>query len=152
MGFICPILHVISEEFPTSNKKANFIANTFNSISLGNNQFLLMTIRTHDQYNTTVYGLDDRYRGVYGGRHVIFINPNDIRKQNLSERTKVKITSHFTSTVRTVNNFQLVPYEIPEGCLAGYFPELNPLVPLESFADKSKTPTSKSVVVTLEAQ
>ncbi|WP_034949079.1 FdhF/YdeP family oxidoreductase [Erwinia oleae] len=110
--------------------------------------FTLQTLRSHDQYNTTIYGLDDRYRGVYGQRDVLFINPDDMAAQGLSAGDKVDIETVWNDGItRQVNGFTLVPYAIPRGNLAAYYPETNPLVPLSSFGDGSGTPTSKSVPV-----
>ena len=110
----------------------------------------MMTIRTHDQFNTTIYGLDDRYRGVYGGRRVILMNEADLHSRGLSPKQLVDLTSHFNGQTRTAERFVVVPYDIPLGCTATYFPETNVLVPLGSRADKSRTPTSKSVVITVQ--
>jgi molybdopterin-dependent oxidoreductase alpha subunit len=114
----------------------------------------LMTVRSHDQYNTTVYGLDDRYRGVHGLRRVCFISAHDLRRHGLEDGDQVDITSVWrehdgTTTERTVHGFRLVEYDIPAGCLAAYFPETNPLVPLDSFAERARTPASKSIPVRL---
>ncbi|MEN1971060.1 FdhF/YdeP family oxidoreductase [Luteimonas sp. MJ204] len=114
--------------------------------------FTLTTIRSHDQYNTTVYGLDDRYRGVFGERRVLFINPLDIRALDMKAGDRVDLESLGEDGVRRqVKHFLLVEYDIPRGCLAAYYPETNPLVPRSSFADESRTPTSKSVPVVVTA-
>ena len=110
---------------------------------------MMMTIRSHDQYNTTIYGLDDRYRGIHGGRRVILMNPNDITREGLVQGQFVNIESHFEDQVRTGRNFFVVPYPIPKGCVATYFPEANVLVPLKSVAKKSNTPTSKAVPISI---
>jgi molybdopterin-dependent oxidoreductase alpha subunit len=112
-------------------------------------RFLLTTIRSHDQFNTTVYGLDDRYRGVHGGRRVLFISRDDMAARGWQAGTRVDITSHFGEERRMARAFQLVPYAIPRGCVAAYFPEANVLVPIGSVAERSNTPTSKSIVVSL---
>ncbi|AJY47197.1 FdhF/YdeP family oxidoreductase [Martelella endophytica] len=115
-------------------------------------RFVLQTMRSHDQYNTTVYGMDDRYRGVYGERQVIFINPADITSLGMKAHQRVDIHGPDEDGVnRVAKGFKLVPYEIPQGCVAGYFPELNLLVPLASVGDLSETPTSKSIAVRLSA-
>jgi molybdopterin-dependent oxidoreductase alpha subunit len=136
-------------DFRTEVGKARFTVNVLPRRELADDQLLLMTMRSHDQFNTTVYGLDDRYRGVFGEREVVFVHPDDIAGLELADTERVDITSHFDGTVRTVRGFRLVPYDIPRGCAAAYFPEANPLVPLESFAEGSRTPAYKSVVVTL---
>jgi molybdopterin-dependent oxidoreductase alpha subunit len=111
--------------------------------------FNLMTVRSHDQYNTTVYGLDDRYRGVFGHRRVVFINPTDLSLLGMQAGEWVDLTSIWDDGERIAKRFLLVAYDIPAGCLASYFPETNALVPLGSFADKARTPASKSVPVVL---
>jgi molybdopterin-dependent oxidoreductase alpha subunit len=110
--------------------------------------FVLQTFRSHDQYNTTIYGLDDRYRGVYGERNVVFMNPQDVADLGFSGDEQVDIIGHFDDDVsRIAPKFRVIPYDIPRGCVAGYYPELNVLVPHQSFGDKSYTPASKSVPV-----
>jgi formate dehydrogenase major subunit len=112
--------------------------------------FVLQTFRSHDQYNTTIYGMDDRYRGVYGERQVVFMNPGDMEELGASARQRVDVTGEFGDGVeRIAKNFRLVPYNIPRGCIAGYYPELNVLVPLHSYGEGSFTPTSKSVLVSV---
>ncbi|HEY0797901.1 MAG TPA: FdhF/YdeP family oxidoreductase [Candidatus Baltobacteraceae bacterium] len=135
--------------FNTESGKANFTLNVLPQTRLNAGEYLMMTIRSHDQFNTVVYGLDDRYRGIYGGRRVIFMNQEDMEAANLRANQFVDISSHFRGEVRTVTTFAVVPYDIPRRCTATYFPETNALVPLDSTADISNTPTSKSVVVTL---
>ncbi|WOZ79574.1 FdhF/YdeP family oxidoreductase [Kosakonia sacchari] len=110
--------------------------------------FVLQTLRSHDQYNTTIYGLDDRYRGVYGQRDVLFMHPEDIRSLGLNDGDRVDIETQSTDGVqRRVEDFRLVAYDIPRGNLAAYYPETNPLVPLTRFGDGTGTPTSKSIPV-----
>jgi len=110
----------------------------------------LMTIRSHDQFNTTIYGLDDRYRGVYNERRVLFMHPEDMTAANLKKLDVVDIISTYDGIERTAHKFKVIPYAIPKGDLAAYFPETNVLVPYNHFADKSKTPISKSIKVTLK--
>jgi molybdopterin-dependent oxidoreductase alpha subunit len=116
-------------------------------------RLLLMTVRSHDQYNTTIYGDDDRYRGIRGDRRVVFVNPDDLRTLGLAAGDAVDVTSHTEGAAgeptRTLRGFRLVAYEIPRGCAAAYFPEANPLVPLEHHAAGSLTPAYKSVVISL---
>ncbi|MCD9032337.1 FdhF/YdeP family oxidoreductase [Luteimonas sp. Y-2-2-4F] len=141
----------------TATGKANFIAAkvpTDNPIHRARRMhgtqpvFTLATTRSHDQYNTTVYGLDDRYRGVFGERRVLFIHPEDIGALGMKPGDWVDLESLSEDGVRRqARRFLLVAYDIPRGCLAAYYPETNPLVPLSSFADESRTPTSKSVPV-----
>lgn len=111
---------------------------------------LLQTVRSHDQFNTSVYGLDDRYRGIKGGRQVVFVNDEDLRSYGLSDGDYVDVVSVFSDKERRVRNFRAVKYPITRGCAAAYFPEANVLVPLDSTAELSNTPASKSVVVRLE--
>jgi molybdopterin-dependent oxidoreductase alpha subunit len=135
--------------FETSSGKARFTVHGLPEHPLEPGQLLMMTIRSHDQYNTTVYGLDDRYRGVSGGRRVVLMNETDARDQGLREGDRVDITSHFVDGERVARGFLVRPYCIPQGCCATYFPEANVLVPLASVARKSNTPASKSVVVSM---
>jgi len=136
-------------KFNTPDGKAHFTLNPIPENKLGANEYVLMTIRSHDQYNTTIYGLDDRYRGIHNERRVILMNPKDMKERGFKSRQKVNVTSHFQGETRTADDWYLVPYNIPRRSLAAYFPEANVLVPLKSFADRSKTPTSKYIVVTL---
>lgn len=129
--------------------KAIFSVCTLPNHKLDNDEFLMMTIRSHDQFNTTIYGLDDRYRGVYNERRIIFINPEDMKRFGFSKLDKVDVTSHYDGITRIARKFLLVPYDIPRANLAGYFPELNPLVPINHYADQSQTPISKSIKVRL---
>lgn len=113
--------------------------------------FTLQTLRSHDQYNTTVYGMNDRYRGISNERNVVFINTKDAKKLQLVENDIVSITSIWSDDrVRSVNGFKIKIYDIPQGNLAAYYPETNPLVPLDSVGDRSFTPTSKAIAVMLE--
>jgi molybdopterin-dependent oxidoreductase alpha subunit len=114
--------------------------------------FTLTTVRSHDQYNTTIYGLDDRYRGVYGERRVLFASAGDIALLGLQAGDWVDLESLCDDGVRRrALRFLLVEYDIPRGCLAAYYPETNALVPLSSFADHARTPTSKSIPVIVVA-
>ncbi|MGB5435463.1 MAG: FdhF/YdeP family oxidoreductase, partial [Maribacter sp.] len=132
------------------NGKAQLTLNKLPDHRLGKNEFLLMTIRSHDQFNTTIYGLDDRYRGVFNERRVLFMNSMDMETQGLRKMDIVDISSLYDGTKRTAHKFLVIPYNIPQGNLGAYFPETNVLVPYNHYADKSKTPISKSIKVTLE--
>jgi molybdopterin-dependent oxidoreductase alpha subunit len=134
----------------TATGKARMLVHDLPHHELRPGQLLMMTIRSHDQYNTTVYGLDDRYRGIRGGRRVVLVNADDARDRGLAAGDIVDITSHAADGTREARAFTLVVYEIPRGCCATYFPETNVLVPLGVTARKSGTPASKSVVVTLQ--
>lgn len=135
--------------FLTPSGKAQFKTEALEKIILGEGQLLLTTIRSHNQFNTTIYDLSDRYRGIEGERRVIFLNPVDIAKLGLKTGQVVDLTSHFEDALRHAYRFIVVPYQIPKGCAAAYFPETNPLVPLGSVAEKSHTPTSKSLVISI---
>ncbi|WP_077284923.1 FdhF/YdeP family oxidoreductase [Cognaticolwellia aestuarii] len=113
----------------------------------------LQTLRSHDQYNTSIYGLDDRYRGIHGQRKVVFINDEDMANQRLQDGDLVSIVTVSNDNItRSVSGFRVVRYQIPAGCIAAYYPETNPLVPLESVADDCGTPTYKSISVILKPQ
>jgi molybdopterin-dependent oxidoreductase alpha subunit len=136
-------------EFPTATGRARLIAQPLDD-RVGDAALMqLMTIRSHDQYNTTVYGLDDRYRGVRGYRRVCFISRTDLDRLGLAAGEWVDITSVWHDGERSAAGFLLVEYDIPPGCLASYFPETNALVPIDSFAERARTPTSKSIPVRL---
>jgi molybdopterin-dependent oxidoreductase alpha subunit len=135
--------------FTTPDNKANFTINNLPKEKIADGNFIMMTIRTHDQYNTTIYGMDDRYRGISNERRVILMNPSDMKKQGYKQEQIVNLTSHFNGEERKANNFKIVSYNIPEGCIASYFPETNVLVPLNSVAKKSNTPASKFIEVSI---
>ena len=139
-----------NKDFSTTlTGKANFTINAVSDIVLQKNQFIMMTIRTHDQYNTTIYGLNDRYRGVINERRVIFMNPTDMKEQGLEKLDTVDLISHFNQEERIAKSFLVIPYSIPKQCAATYFPEANVLVPLQSKARISNTPTSKTIIITV---
>jgi len=139
------------DDYKTKTGKANFAVSAIEPIPLEPGQFLMTTLRSHDQYNTTIYGLDDRYRGIFHGRRVVLMNPDDLNEHGWKRGDLLDITSHFRNggnyELRTAPRFVLVPYEIPRHCVATYFPEANVLVPIGSVALRSNTPTSKAVVV-----
>lgn len=137
--------------FNTADGKAKFVASKLERRNIPAGRLLLTTIRSHNQFNTTVYDQTDRYRGIYGERRVILMNEADIAEHSLIAGSVVDITSHFDNVERSVFEFIVVPYPIPKGCAAAYFPEANPLVPLKSFALGSKTPTSKSIEISLHS-
>jgi len=135
--------------FDTVSGRAEFRSSPLEATSLPPGRLLLTTIRSHNQFNTTIYDLDDRYRGIAGERRVIFMNVDDMIKHGVSAGQVVDLTSHFEDGERYAERFIVVPYPIPHDCVAAYFPEANPLVPLGSKADRSATPTSKSVVISI---
>ena len=138
-----------NREFKTKDGKAHFTVHPLPQIDLKPDEFLMMTMRSHDQFNTTIYGLDDRYRGIHNGRRVVFLNAEDIRLSRLQDGQLVDLISHFNGEDRVARGFRIVPYSIPRRCAAAYFPETNVLVPIDHFADKSHTPASKSVVISI---
>lgn len=137
--------------FHTKSGKARFVTSTLEKVKLAPDQLLLTTIRSHNQFNTTIYDDSDRYRGIEGGRRVIFMNSDDIARLGFEKGQAVDITSHFEDGERHAYRFIIVDYPIPKGCAAAYFPETNPLVPLGSHAKRSRTPTSKALVISLGA-
>jgi len=136
--------------FKTSIGKARFSVNHYVPFNLTDNEYLMMTIRSHDQFNTTIYGLDDRYRGIYNERRVILMNEKDIEKAGFMAGMTVNLYNFHGGIERVAPNFIIVPYSIPERCVATYFPETNTLVPINSYADRSMTPTSKTVVIEIK--
>ena len=137
-------------KFNTDGGRAKFTINEVPDLSLQEGTFRMMTIRTHDQYNTTVYGNEDRYRGIKGGRRIVFMNEDDMSEAGISAGALVDLRNDFGGQQRIALRFTVVPYPIPRRCVGTYFPEANVLVPLERFADGSFTPASKDVVVTIE--
>jgi len=133
--------------FNTASGKAYFNAAALNTPILADDEYMMMTIRSHDQFNTTIYGLDDRYRGVYHERRVIFMNAADIARAGLQPGDVVDLYNDHDGLRRTAHRFIVVAYSIPERCTATYFPETNVLVPLSSVAEKSNTPVSKLVLI-----
>lgn len=149
-GFYLPN-PVRRREFKTKDGLAHFTVHPLPAIDLQPDEFLMMTMRSHDQFNTTIYGLDDRYRGIHNGRRVVFLNADDIRLSRLQGGQLVDLISRFNGEERIARSFRVVPYNIPRRCAATYFPEANVLVPINHFADKSHTPASKSVVITIRS-
>jgi molybdopterin-dependent oxidoreductase alpha subunit len=136
-------------KFDTASQKAYFNISEISVVSLAPNELMMMTIRSHDQFNTTIYGLNDRYRGIYNERRVILMNQGDINKQGLVNGDVVDLYNYFDGIERVAHKFIVIAYPIPAGCTATYFPETNVLVPINSVAEKSNTPTSKLVVLTI---
>jgi molybdopterin-dependent oxidoreductase alpha subunit len=147
-GFVLPS-GARSRHFDTPSGRAHFRVHPVPRSRLESGQLTLMTIRSHDQFNTTVYGPDDRYRGVKGDRRVLLLNADDLAAFGLVAGQRLDVTSHFKGQTRTVSGFTAMPYDVPRRCAAAYFPEANALVPVESVADKSRTPTYKNVVVSV---
>ncbi|MET8010585.1 FdhF/YdeP family oxidoreductase [Streptomyces sp. NPDC005271] len=152
-GFALPHAPRDSRSFPTATGKANFTAAPVEYPAVPEGRLLLQTLRSHDQYNTTIYGLDDRYRGITGGRRVVLVHPEDARGLGLADGSYADLVSEWTDgTERRATGFRVVHYPTARGCAASYYPETNVLVPLDATADTSNTPASKSVVVRLEQQ
>ncbi|MDI3387315.1 FdhF/YdeP family oxidoreductase [Streptomyces sp. B-S-A8] len=153
-GFALPHAPRDERRFPTATGKANFTAAPVEYPELPKGRLLLQTLRSHDQYNTTIYGLDDRYRGIRNGRRVVLVNPADARELGgLADGAYVDLVSEWQDGVeRRAPGFRVVHYPTARGCAAAYYPETNVLVPLDATADTSNTPASKSVVVRLEAR
>jgi molybdopterin-dependent oxidoreductase alpha subunit len=154
-GFQLPHPPRDAREFHTSTGKANFAINPLQWVPVPPGRLVLQTLRSHDQYNTTIYGLDDRYRGVKGGRRVVFINPADIEMLGLTAGERVDLVSEWTDAdsrlqERRAKDFLVVAYSTPVGNAAAYYPETNPLVPLDHTAAISNTPASKAVVIRVE--
>ena len=150
-GFLLPHAPRDSRRFPTATGKANFTVNRMTPLTVPEGRLLLQTLRSHDQYNTTVYGLDDRYRGVRGGRRVVLVNPEDAQRLGLADGSYTDIVSEWPDGVeRRAAHYLVVYYPTAPGCAAAYYPETNVLVPLDSTAEGSNTPTSKSIVVRFE--
>jgi molybdopterin-dependent oxidoreductase alpha subunit len=135
--------------FKTSSGKAKLSVCPIPKHDLQPDEFLLTTIRSHDQFNSTIYGLNDRYRGVFGGRRVLFLNPLDMEARNLEAGQIVDIYSHFEGEVRKAPRFAIVPYAIARRSAAAYYPETNVLIPIRSVAAKSNQPAAKSIRITL---
>lgn len=140
------------QEFHTSDGKAQFTVNALPRLQLAEDEYVMMTIRSHDQFNTTIYGMDDRYRGITNERRVILMNASDMKRAGLQSGDKVNLSSTYNGHVRRVHHFMVVPYPIPSRNVATYFPETNPLVPIELVARKSLTPASKMIQIRVEKQ
>jgi len=150
-GFVLPHPPRDSRTFPTESKRAVFTASPMGVLEVPEGRLLLQSLRSHDQYNTTIYGLSDRYRGISGGRRVVFMHRDDIAAMGHADGDVVDLVSEWEDgTERSVPSFRIVEYDTPRGCAAAYFPEVNPLVPLDSTADASQSPTYKSVIIRLD--
>jgi len=136
--------------FSTMNGKAKFNISIITSQVLASDELMMMTIRSHDQFNTTIYGNDDRYRGIENERRVILMNDKDIEKLGMKASDTIDIFNYSDGIERVARRFIIVSYNIPEQCAATYFPETNVLVPINSTAEKSNTPTSKMVIIKLK--
>ncbi|MCU7706000.1 FdhF/YdeP family oxidoreductase [Streptomyces albidoflavus] len=150
-GFALPHAPRDERRFPTPSGKAHFTDAPVEHPHLPEGRLLLQTLRSHDQYNTTIYGLDDRYRGIRGGRRVVLVHPDDARELGFADGAYADLVGEWKDGVeRRAPGFRVVHYPTARGCAAAYYPETNVLVPLDSTADTSNTPASKSVVIRLE--
>ncbi|MFE9622610.1 FdhF/YdeP family oxidoreductase [Streptomyces sp. NPDC006527] len=149
-GFMLPRAPRDTRTFPTSNGKAHFTVNPPTAQEVPPGHLLLTTVRSHDQFNTTVYGFDDRYRGIKGGRRVVFLNRDDLRDLHLHDGDLVDLVSVNPDGERRAPGFRAVRYPTPRGCAAAYYPETNVLVALDATAETSNTPVSKSIVIRVE--
>jgi molybdopterin-dependent oxidoreductase alpha subunit len=149
-GFVLPHPPRDHRSFDTASGRARFTVNELEVLKLPPGRLLLQTMRSHDQYNTTIYGLNDRYRGIKGGRRVVMISPEDIAEAGFKDGDTVDLVSEWTDgSERIAERFRVTAYPTARGCAAAYYPETNSLVPLGSVAEKSNTPASKSVVIRL---
>ncbi len=148
-GFYLPNPPRDERKFDTNDGKAHFTTHKLPNLEVGEGQYVMMTLRSHDQYNTTIYGLDDRYRGIKGNRRILMMNSIDMLDRNWKTRQRIDITSHFEGQTRLSQSWLVIPYDIPSGNIAAYFPEANELVPLNSTAELSNTPTSKWIICSL---
>lgn len=153
-GFYLPN-SVKERVWETPSGKAEFSVAPLEQFELQDGHLLLQTLRSHDQYNTTIYGLNDRYRGIGMGRRIVFLNPEDLKERGIAPVSKVDLTSYWKNSksgeleTREAREFYAIPYDIPRGTAAAYFPETNVLVPIQSTAKESNTPTSKSIEISV---
>jgi formate dehydrogenase major subunit len=149
-GFVLPHPPRDTRTFPTEKDRAIFTASPLEVLEVPPGKLVLQTIRSHDQFNTTIYGLSDRYRGIEGGRRVVFLHRDDITALGFAEGDLVDIVSEWEDgSVRQVPTFRIVAYDQPRGCAAAYYPETNPLVALQHTAEGSNQPAYKSIIVSL---
>jgi molybdopterin-dependent oxidoreductase alpha subunit len=149
-GFVLPHAPRDQRQFPTATGRARLSVNKLDPIRPAAGRLLLQSMRSHDQYNTTIYGLNDRYRGIKAGRKVVLVHPDDLEERGLRDGDHVDLVSEWDDGERRVERFRATSYPTARGCAAAYFPEANALVPLDSTAEGSNTPTSKSIVIRLE--
>jgi anaerobic selenocysteine-containing dehydrogenase len=147
-GFVLPS-GARQRRFATRDGHAHFTVHALPDDAIPAGRFRLTTLRSHDQFNTTIYGHDDRYRGISGDRRVVLLHRDDLAAAGLREGQRVDVTSHFRGETRCIRGFLIVAYDVPRGCAAAYFPEANPLVAIDSVAAGSRTPTYKSIEVSI---
>jgi molybdopterin-dependent oxidoreductase alpha subunit len=150
-GFVLPHPPRDSRTFETKTGKAHFVPSPLEVLQVPDGHLVLQTLRSHDQFNTVIYGLSDRYRGIEDGRRVVFVHPDDIVSQGFKDGDFVDLVAHWgdDDVERVAEKFRIVAYDTPRGSSAAYYPETNPLVPLDSTASSSNQPTSKSVIIRL---
>ncbi len=150
-GFVLPHPPRDSRTFQTESGKAEFVVSPIEALQVPSDHLILQTLRSHDQFNTTIYGTSDRYRGIEGGRRVVFVHRDDIARLGHADGDIVDLVTHWEDDdiERIAPDFRIVEYSTPRGCAAAYYPETNLLVPLDSTAESSNCPTSKSVIVRL---
>jgi molybdopterin-dependent oxidoreductase alpha subunit len=149
-GFVLPHPPRDSRTFTTASGRAELVVSPIDVLHVPEGHLALQTLRSHDQFNTTIYGLSDRYRGIEGGRRVVFVHPDDIAALGFRDGDLVDLVTRWDDDrVRRAPSFRIVQYDTPRGSAAAYYPETNPLVPLDSTAIASNCPTSKSVIVSL---
>ena len=151
-GFVLPNSPRDDRSFDTPQGKAQFTTREFEYLTPPPGHLVLQTMRSHDQYNTTFYGLDDRYRGIKGGRRVILIHPDDLAESGFADRALVDVISVFNGEERRAEKFRLISYPTARGCVAAYYPEANALVHRDLVARESNTPGFKAVMVRFEAR
>lgn len=150
-GFVLPHPPRDAREFRTASGRANFAVNDLTWLPVPPGRLILQTLRSHDQYNTTIYGLADRYRGIHGGRRVVLVNADDIAELGFTDGELVDLVSEWSDGgQRRVEGFRIVAYSTPRGNAAAYYPETNPLIPLDHVAARSNTPVAKAVTIRLE--
>jgi formate dehydrogenase major subunit len=146
-GFVLPNPPRDTRSFATDIGKGRFSVSPLEYLEAPEGHLILQTMRSHDQYNTTFYGLDDRYRGISGGRRVVLVNPDDLKELGFADRDLVDVISTFKGTERKAEKFRLVAYPTARGCAAAYFPEANVLVHRDLVARESNTPGYKAMTV-----
>ena len=150
-GFLMPHPPRDTRSFDTRSGRGEFVVSPVEVVQVPPGHLMLQTLRSHDQYNTTIYGLSDRYRGIEGGRRVVFLHRDDVTALGFRPGDLVDLVTHWPGDEvhRCAPAFRIVEYDTPRGCAAAYYPETNPLVPLDSTALASNQPAYKSVIVRL---
>ena len=150
-GFELPHPPRDERRFPTPDGKAHFTQTTVAAVAVEKGKLLLQTLRSHDQYNTTIYGHDDRYRGIAGDRRIIMVNPSDITNLGFVDGDRVDVISLLAGPQRRVRNYRIVAYPTPPGSAAAYYPEANVLLSLDHHGPDAQTPAAKAIPIRIEA-